>query len=89
MDPVTPFQESKEIKRLRRRLSKRLEQLDKRLTPEALAHMTQIIKDLSQRKGLSQLDLKKKHVSLYPKKTKESKATLKLKELIKRDYFPQ
>ena len=87
----TKAKESGAIKRLRNRLRKHLSVQESKMTQEALAHMTTVIKDLLQRKVKARSTLKERTFVIFDQNrnpAKDAKATLRLREMVKRDYFP-
>lgn len=92
MNVPTNVRESRELKRLRRRLKKRLSQQDEKITQDAVNQMSNLIKILAERKNKSKLDLKKRTITVFdPTKTpaKETPSMNRLRNFIKKDYFPQ
>lgn len=84
--------ESQAVKRLRNRLKKHLNELDSQMSEENLRKQAVAIRTILTRNSSSRLDLKDKSLRLFDKNThsaKEAKATERLRELVKRDYFPQ
>lgn len=89
---TTKVKESRDIVRMRNRLQKHLKEIDKNITPDALTHMSENIKDILARKAKARTSLKKRTIVLFDQNrhpAKDQKATLRLRELVKRDYFLQ
>jgi hypothetical protein len=84
--------ESNYIKKLRKKLKKQLTQQEKDLNEVALRNMKDLIVKLIERQKPLRIDLKDKTITLFDQNrhsAEENKAILKLKELVKKDYFHQ
>ena len=82
--------ESHTIKRLRNRLKKHLVAQESQVTPEALAHMSTLIRDLLSRKLQARKSLKTRTFEIFDQNrhpAQDERATLRLREMVKRDYF--
>lgn len=92
--PEKKAKESADIKRLRRRLEKHLNQQNSKTTTEALHAISKSIQTSLERKTQegSRVSLKEKSITLFDQNKHsavENKATQTLRKLIKKDYFHQ
>ena len=75
--------ESPTIKRMRRRLQKRLGEIDQYTTPDALQQMSEVIKEILAKKEQARAPLSKRKIA----PAKVTKAILRLQEAVKKGYF--
>lgn len=88
----TNAKESPSVRRIRNRLQKHLLDQEGKTTPDALSRMSEDIRELLERKVKARDSLKKRKIVLFDQNrhpAKDKKATLRIKEMIKKDYFPQ
>lgn len=84
--------ESQQVKRLRNRLKKHLDNQESAYSPEAIQERADSIRAILYRNASTKVDLKEKSLRLFDKNrhpAKEAKATERLRKLIKKDYFLQ
>jgi hypothetical protein len=81
--------ESLSVKRLRNRLKKHIAQQDKAISPEALAARAELIRAILAQNSQSRVILKEKSIRVFDQETpaKETKATERIRKMIKKDYF--
>lgn len=90
MTPINA-KESATVKRIRNRLQKHLLDQEEKTTQDALSRMAEDIRELLERKVKARDSLKKRKIVLFDKNrhpAKDKKATLRIREMIKRDFFP-